>query len=384
METKYPILLVDDRPDFLKMFQKTFEDDFTFLACESAAQAMELLANRPEIAVVMSDQRMPETQGADFLIEVRSRYPEVVRILITAYSDLDPAVKAINEGRIFQYIQKPFEDEKVKQVLTEAIEEHKTLVARKHQEEETRRLIRERSIEMVRQFAAGIAHHFNNPLSSVYTFLQLFPVQMGSIQDKGGMDEGFWNFSKQALKDCEKMSGLIDFLLEITQASVAHFMRVPVEELVALHDFNILNRLKEKKIELVKEIAPDLPELFVDLYSCQRLVEELLRNAIEASPEKGKITLRIEKNGNIGEIPFARIEVIDQGKGFPPEKLKMVFDPYFNADFTSPRQGLGLTWCQFTVYRHGGEVQVRSLPGKETVFSFILPFLRAEEEISAA
>jgi len=386
MDTQYPILLVDDRADFLRMFQKTFEEDFTFVTCESAKEALELLKNRRDIAVVVSDQRMPEMLGADFLIEVRSQFPDVVRVLITAYTDLEPAIRAINEGRIFHYIQKPYQDDKVREILGQAIEEYKSLLARKHQEEATRKLIRERSVELVRQFAAGIAHHFNNPLSSIYTFLQLFPVQMEPAKEKGQVDETYWSFSMQALKDCEKMSGLIDFLLEITQASVDHFMRVPAEELLTLHDFNVLKRLKEKQIELVKEIDPHLPELFIDLYACQRLVTELLINAAETSPEKSKITLRLSRNGGEkeGEIPFAKVEVIDHGKGFASNKLRVIFDPYHNADFTSPRQGLGLTWCQFTVNRHGGEIHVQSIPEKQTTFSFTLPFIRPEQQKSAA
>src|ERR1700730_17102211 len=102
------VLYVDDEEQALKYFRKGLEKDFRTLIAPSAAQAIAILEQEAaSIGVVITDQRMPGQSGVAFLSEVRQKWPSIVRILITAYTDIDSAVAAVNAGAVFKYITKP-------------------------------------------------------------------------------------------------------------------------------------------------------------------------------------------------------------------------------------------------------------------------------------
>ena len=96
--------------------------DFDVKTAGSAAEALAILAEHAgEIAIVVSDQRMPEKTGVELLKEVREYYPEIVRLLTTAYTDLEDAIEAINRGEILRYIQKPWDLNTLKSELKHAL-----------------------------------------------------------------------------------------------------------------------------------------------------------------------------------------------------------------------------------------------------------------------
>lgn len=104
------ILIVDDEPQAVKYFQRAFGDRFPIVTATSAAEAEELLmSDQRNIGVVVSDQRMPHRNGVSLLENIRRKRPDVVRILTTAYADLDDAVRAVNKGGVFRYIMKPWD-----------------------------------------------------------------------------------------------------------------------------------------------------------------------------------------------------------------------------------------------------------------------------------
>ncbi|MDE0884710.1 MAG: ATP-binding protein [Myxococcota bacterium] len=117
----FPILYVDDEPDNLRVFELTFRREFTVLTASSAEEGMEILNANP-IAVVLSDQRMPGVTGVEFLARARSLDPRVIRMLVTAYGDVEILGNAINDGSIYRYIPKPWEPEDMRLTLRRAIE----------------------------------------------------------------------------------------------------------------------------------------------------------------------------------------------------------------------------------------------------------------------
>jgi response regulator RpfG family c-di-GMP phosphodiesterase len=121
-ETAPFILFVDDEPKALKGFENTFNDDFNILTASSALQALAILEVRGnDIAVVMSDQRMPEKSGVELLTYVNESQPDVVRILTSAYSDMAAAVDAVNVANVSQYITKPWDIKKLHKTLHDAV-----------------------------------------------------------------------------------------------------------------------------------------------------------------------------------------------------------------------------------------------------------------------
>lgn len=112
------ILLVDDERQTLKYFERAFAKDFNVLTAPSADEAEAIVdANAGKIGVVISDQRMPGRSGVSLLNSVRRKHPSIVRMLTTAYSELDDAIEAVNRGEIFRYIVKPWDFDLLRQEI---------------------------------------------------------------------------------------------------------------------------------------------------------------------------------------------------------------------------------------------------------------------------
>ncbi len=118
---RYPILVVDDEQDNLDAFRFNFRKTFDILTAGGGAEALQILEDK-EVAVVITDQRMPKMTGVELLREVRSRQPEAVGIILTAFTDVDVLIEAINLGQVYRYITKPWDAKEVRGVLQYAIE----------------------------------------------------------------------------------------------------------------------------------------------------------------------------------------------------------------------------------------------------------------------
>lgn len=115
------ILYIDDEEKALKYFRMAFGQKFQVFTAASGADGLEILRKEARnIGIVISDQRMPGMSGAEFLSTVRDEYPHVVRILTTAYSDLESAIQAVNKGHIYQYVVKPWEIPELGMILQRA------------------------------------------------------------------------------------------------------------------------------------------------------------------------------------------------------------------------------------------------------------------------
>jgi len=137
---QFPVLVVDDEQDNLDAFRFTFRKSFDLHTAGSAAEALELLEDL-DAAVIVTDQRMPKVTGIEFLGMVAKVRPDAVGIIVTAYTDVEVLIEAINLGRAYRYITKPWDSREVRGVLAQAVE-------RFHLLRENRRLA-----EQLRQYA---------------------------------------------------------------------------------------------------------------------------------------------------------------------------------------------------------------------------------------
>lgn len=125
------VLYVDDEEKALKYFRLAFSSKFEVFTATSGTEGLEILEREgAKIGIVISDQRMPEMLGAEFLGRVRNAAPSIVRILTTAYSDLESAIQAVNRGHIYQYVVKPWKTEELGMVLQRAADYHQVLSER--------------------------------------------------------------------------------------------------------------------------------------------------------------------------------------------------------------------------------------------------------------
>src|SRR3972149_12191770 len=124
MERKKPtILYVDDERHNLEAFSAAFRQYYNILTSISGAEAVEIL-KKNEVDVIITDQRMPEMTGIQFLEAVIPDYPEPIRMILTGFTDVDSLIKAINNGSILRYITKPWDQEELKQVIDTAVKIH--------------------------------------------------------------------------------------------------------------------------------------------------------------------------------------------------------------------------------------------------------------------
>ncbi len=127
---KAKMLVVDDEPDNLDLLYRTFRRDFQVLKAESGVRALELLAEEGEVAVIISDQRMPEMKGTEFLSRTVPEFPDTVRIILTGFTDVEDLVEAINSGQVYKYITKPWDPDELKAVVQRAAETYELLKQR--------------------------------------------------------------------------------------------------------------------------------------------------------------------------------------------------------------------------------------------------------------
>ncbi|AFY71345.1 response regulator receiver modulated GAF sensor protein [Thalassoporum mexicanum PCC 7367] len=127
---KPKLLVVDDEQDNLDLLYRTFRRDFQVFRAESGVQALEVLKQEGEVAVIISDQRMPEMKGTEFLSKTVPEFPDTVRIVLTGFTDVEDLVEAINSGQVYKYITKPWDPEELKQVVQRATNTYQLMKSR--------------------------------------------------------------------------------------------------------------------------------------------------------------------------------------------------------------------------------------------------------------
>ena len=124
---KHTLLVVDDEPDVCDSVYDLLRRDFQVLKARSAAEGTKLLQEN-EVHIIMTDQRMPQITGVEFLSKMRTRHPQAIRMLFTGYADLDSIIAAINQGHIFQFLKKPWQPEELQAAVREAAKEYDRIV----------------------------------------------------------------------------------------------------------------------------------------------------------------------------------------------------------------------------------------------------------------
>ena len=154
------ILFVDDEEKARKYFKKAYEDLFTIHLANSADEAKQYIAdNGLNIAILVTDQRMAGQKGTDLLAEVTKQHPHMIRILTTAFADVETVIDAVNKGDIHHYVQKPWDIEHLRSILRNFA---KLYILQKRDRE----ILEEKKLIM-KSLAANIAHELRTPLSTL-------------------------------------------------------------------------------------------------------------------------------------------------------------------------------------------------------------------------
>jgi len=139
---KKSILIVDDQPEILNALERLLKDKYKIYRSESGSEALEILKKNP-VQVIISDQRMPQMTGVEFLEQSIKIRPDAIKLLITAYADINASISAVNKGQIFYYISKPWEDDELFLIVQRAFERYALI--------EENKILNEKLIELNKQ-----------------------------------------------------------------------------------------------------------------------------------------------------------------------------------------------------------------------------------------
>jgi two-component system, probable response regulator PhcQ len=385
---QYSVLYVDDEERSLKSFERAFSDQFKIRVANNATEGLKLFEEHQDIAVLLTDQRMPGAKGVWLLDKARQLRPKVLRILVTAYSDMQSVIDAVNTGAIFHYVTKPWDPPQLESTLKHALElfavqRERDQLLREKMDVLHNMMISDRIVSLG-FMAAGLSHHIRNSLVPVKTFIELVPQQLRDegIDPKKSKAAEFWTeYQQTADSHVVKIDNLLKELWVIAETPSLGFtdrieMRDVANETVArLHE-----ALTSKKIFVEINVPESLPVLTVDKAKFTRMFELLLKDEIVSLPAECRIavtaTTPADKPGRVV------ISVRDNGPGLSKQILDTIFDP-FNARSDSPTEhGINLMACYFIVHYHGGKLEAHSAPGQGTEFSIELPITPNRVDVS--
>jgi signal transduction histidine kinase len=369
------ILYVDDDAANLTVLQAACADEFDVVTAESAEVALAIMRQH-EIAVLLVDQRMPGMTGVELFEATREHYPDAVRILITAYSDLTDAINAINRGQVRGYLRKPWEPEHLKATLREALEVYDT---RRKVRELERRLLETERVYSLGVVAASVAHELRNPLTALLTTLDLAEMRLKSLIDGLSSGRSIPPDEVDSLKklgdQITRAKQAVDQITEITSGIELSHRRRDEERTTDMKEVANLT-LRCVRAELLKraqiqvEIEPS-PAVLGSPNKLGQVVMNLLINALQALPDRPRgqnlVSLRLRPAGD-----FVRLEVEDNGSGIPQDVLVKIFDPFFTTK-THGGTGLGLAISKQIIEEVQGRISVESELGRGTRFSVELP-----------
>ncbi|WP_254174644.1 response regulator [Planktothrix pseudagardhii] len=191
-KSKPTILVVDDEPDNLDLLYRTFHREYRVLRAEGGPTALDILASQSDVAVIISDQRMPQMSGTEFLSLTAAQYPDIIRIILTGYTDVEDLVEAINSGKVFKYVTKPWDADELKAIVKQALETHTVLKSRT---EELRRALQQESLLYAVTNTIRSAPNYREMLQRIVeTVGQMFEARyclLRPFQDGQMVDEWF-------------------------------------------------------------------------------------------------------------------------------------------------------------------------------------------------
>jgi signal transduction histidine kinase len=371
---RYPILYVDDEPFALETLRAQFKEDFTIHVAQDGEEALRLLSEN-EIAVVLTDQRMPRLSGVELLKRVKEQRPDTVRMLITAYTDMDVVIEAINEGNVYRYITKPYNEDDLRNTIRQGIETYYLMCERARLEAEkietAKRMASANRLSAVGTLAAGMAHEINNPLTAVSAFLQMLPQKYREDRK----DKEYWEqFYRRVCEELERIQHLITRMLRysrFTGQDEYNLEETDLNELLEDMMALLVPEAKKRQDIFKKNLNPNLPIGWMDRERMKQVFMNLLLNAIQAT-ERGTITVRSSLTSRRNDHAVLEVAISDTGRGIAKEHLQKLFDPFFTTKHHEG-SGLGLLTCHQIVEAHRGFIDVESEPGKGATFIVRLP-----------
>jgi len=350
---KFTSITVDTREDFLKALDEFLPD------------------------IILADYRLPDFTGIEAVELAGKKYPDIPVIIVTASINEETAVNCMKNGavdyvlkdnlsRLSHAIERAIEKKRIEEEKRRTDEELRTLNVEleKRVEERTtdlmkaqKELLENERLAVIGQLAASLGNELKDPLVTVHDYINdlksKFTDTNGEVQEKlDGID-----------KAVTKVNRLIDELLEFVCVPESNPSQIDPVEIVKSAVSNISI---PENIGLFIPEKKECPILYGDREQIERIVKNLLINAIQSMPSGGELFV---KTGNLGNRGY--LEVTDTGMGIEMEEMEQIFEPLYSTK--SGGIGLGLSICKRYAQINGGKIQAKSIPGKGATFRLFLP-----------
>jgi len=237
-------------------------------------------------------------------------------------------------------------------------------------------LIQSHKMRAVGTLTAGVAHELNNPLNNILLTAHMLLEDYEGLEDEE-LKEMIQDVANEAGRSKHIIANLLDFARESGAQLEPLDLKSLLEDTVRLAS----NRIKLSGIKIEFQSTDNLPRVHGDGQQLRQVFLNLILNAIDASPRKGKIQVLVAPADEPG---YVAVKVVDFGTGIPEHILGSVFDPFFTTKGKDKGTGLGLSVSQGIVGKHGGRIRVSSEEGKGSTFTVILPVTTIPADIDAA
>ena len=377
------VLVVDDEPDVLRSVYDLLRIDYEVVTCQRASEALDHLKAVTDVAVILSDQRMPGMTGIELLQQARLIRPETTRLLFTAYADIHTVIDAINHGHVFRYITKPWGAEELESVIRQAVERHDMIIEKNQllAELQTANAKLAEANRLKGIFLEVASHELNTPVTVVLGLTDLWKLSL--TNDATGPErqwvERINAAARRLAKTVQRMFKLVENrefgqTLNLETVELEPLVREAIEELTPY--------LEARKQRVEVEIEPQFGSIDADSSKIMDILINLLANAIKFTPDSG--TIRVQAQSLEGNPEWVRVVIKDEGVGVHPSEQQYLFEPFFTSfdtlhhssgDYQFGKRGIGLGLClvKTLVELHGGRVEVQSTPDHGSSFGFLLP-----------
>ena len=381
------VLYVDDEKANRVVFEQSLASDFRILTAADGQTALQLLEqHEDEIAVVVTDMRMPHMNGEDLLRVVKERAPHIVRIVVTAYSDIDPILRAINEGLVARYILKPWVRAELVQVLRWAIE---ASALGRDSAEVHRRLLETERLATLGSISALLVHDLRQPLAAIIGNIELLDalkdlaptlrealrhVELEARTRKSAtarLDE-LGSILADMRTASELLSTMIGNLRDLSRPRDAGDPGIVADPMqVVRHAMSVCQPLAINLHAQIDYAGPrDLPRVRMSPTELTQVLINVVTNGAQACAarggEQGHVHIAARETGGMVEL-----QVRDDGVGIAPDVLARIGTPFFTT--RTEGTGLGVAQCQRLVGTAGGRFRIESDPGKGTIVTITLP-----------
>jgi two-component system response regulator PhcR len=356
------ILFVDDEATSRKWFAARFADEFTIVTASGADQALALLAERGhEFAALVTDYRMPQSDGMKLLAAVQRGHRHLIRLLVTAYAEKDMAIAAVNQGKVLHILEKPLDDATTREALREALELYRS--------QALERAMNEGRAAALRETLGFLAHEMNTPLATVRGCVasvasRYRPAAPGDASGLATFQEDHPGELLAALERAERRAQYCQSLVSTFVQSARDAYPGAAPQSVSAQ--GLLQSLLDEfpfdggeRAWVSSAVQEDfrLPGRRDLLYL---VLCTLTKNALQALRNRPAPRLQLtagrDPNGGAAWIAFS-----DNGPGIPPEVLAKLTREPVTTRAASGGNGMGLMFCQRVMQSIGGGLDVQSV-----------------------